>query len=477
MNMIKVKLFFISTMFLVSCITTQHDRAKTSRFLGTTPEDQLIGKLIDEIDNHYIDPVSYQTLMFGAVKGLEKTVGPTGLLDKRDGKVVVVSPRTRKVYNFSSGSEENFNLFIRAIFDVVDYAEANHSSLTRLDIVESMSKGILSTLDYQCNLIAPGDIKPTVNRPVHIALAGLMLIIKDDYPTVLGTYCESPAQKAGVRDGDKIVAIEGMPTKGLDLASVIRHFSKHKGDLLELEVLKELESTYEKIQLGRINFPFKTVYIGSVRNKYAHIRVMRFDKSTVEELSNTLTMLENDSFLEGIVLDFRFNTGGVLSEAIRISNLFMDSGVITQTKGKSTYHTRVFKALRKNLTKRYKMVILTNGITAGGSEIVASALQDNQIALVVGLPTYGFRILQTCAPLSLGYGVTYPVSKSYRPKNNLIGGDRVKPDLIIEPKENMHMGGYCDPKTDRLVEKAFKLLELSQSAKHKDLLKAASRVK
>jgi carboxyl-terminal processing protease len=476
MNMIKIKLIFITTIILVSCVTTQPGAVKPAKFLGATPEDQLIGKLIDLIDNHYIDPVSYQTLMSGAIKGLEILVGPTGLMDTRDAKVVVISPQTRQAYNFSSGSEEDFNLFIRAVFDVVDFAEATYSNHTRLDIVESMSKGILSALDYQCKLIAPGETIQLVNRPGHIATAGLILFVKEDYPAVLATHCGSPAQKADIRVGDKLVAIAGVPTKGLELASVIRCFAEHKGDPIDIEVLKGSELTKQKIQLIRTNFPGKTVYLGSARNKYAHIWVPRFDQSTVEELSNILTMLEDDPLVEGIILDLRFNTGGVLSEAIRITNLFMNDGVITQTKGKSSYHTRVFKAFNRSPRKNYKMVLLTNGMTAGGAEIVTAALQDNQIALVMGMPTHGYPILKTRASLTMGYAVTYPVSKSYRPKSNLIEGDRVQPDVLSETQTMMYMENLCDLKADEMVEKAYMLLDLSRSAKHKDMLKAASSI-
>jgi carboxyl-terminal processing protease len=166
--------------------------------------------------------------------------------------------------------------------------------------------------------------------------------------------------------------------------------------------------------------------------KIAYIRISNFQSKTTNDLSAELEKLENGNKLEGVILDLRNNPGGLLSQAIDVSDLFLESGVIVSTKGRESSQDMKATAHKKKVDRRYPIVVLVNGGSASAAEIVAGALQDNKRALILGTKTFGKGSVQTIIPLSDGSGLRLTTAMYYTPSGRSIQASGIEPDVEVK---------------------------------------------
>ena len=162
-----------------------------------------------------------------------------------------------------------------------------------------------------------------------------------------------------------------------------------------------------------------------------YVRISNFQGNTSEDLVSALKDLEKDGKMRGLIIDLRNNPGGLLSQAIDVSELFLDSGIIVTTKGRGSSHNIKASAHKEGTKRDYPIVVLVNGGSASASEIVAGALQDNKRALILGSRTFGKGSVQTILPLSDGSGLRLTTARYYTPSGKSIQSSGITPDLVI----------------------------------------------
>jgi carboxyl-terminal processing protease len=196
-------------------------------------------------------------------------------------------------------------------------------------------------------------------------------------------------------------------------------------------VLRKGEEKPLEFKITRGVIPLKSVRYFFLTPDIGYVRVSTFQGNTSEALSEALRELEKDGKMKGLVLDMRNNPGGLLSQAIDVSEMFLDSGVIVSTKGRTGSHDIEARAHKNSRPRHYPMIVLVNGGSASAAEIVAGALQDNKRAMILGSRTFGKGSVQTILPLSDGSGLRLTTARYYTPSGKSIQSSGITPDIEI----------------------------------------------
>jgi len=206
-----------------------------------------------------------------------------------------------------------------------------------------------------------------------------------------------------------------------------------KGTSVKVTVLREGTPEPIEFDLVRDVIPIESVRASRLKPGYGYIRITNFNSNTFEDLEKALKTFESaPEPLKGLVLDFRDNGGGLLDQAIKVSDLFLDDGVILTIKGRSPRNTKEFKAHPNDEKKSYPIVALINGGSASASEIVVGALQDHKRALVLGTTSFGKGSVQTVETLREGYGLKLTIALYYTPSGRSIQAKGIEPDIVIK---------------------------------------------
>ncbi len=264
---------------------------------------------------------------------------------------------------------------------------------------------------------------------------GLEVTIQDGELTVVSPVVESPGERAGIKPGDRIVSIDGAPTKDMNLTDAIRKMKGPAGTKSVLEIMREGFASPQKLTLVRDRIRTQSVdmKILDPDRRYAYVRIRAFQERTDRNLMKALddARAAAQGQIRGLVLDLRNNPGGLLDQAVRVSDVFLSSGVIVTTAGRGRRNVEVERAHEKDTEPAYPMIVLVNKGTASASEIVAGALQDHGRAVIMGTPTFGKGSVQTIIELEDGSGLKLTVARYYTPKNRSIQELGISPDVVV----------------------------------------------
>ncbi|MBK5102006.1 MAG: S41 family peptidase, partial [Desulfobacteraceae bacterium] len=249
---------------------------------------------------------------------------------------------------------------------------------------------------------------------------GIEITIKDNILTVVSPIEGTPAYKEGLKAGDKIIAIENKSTKDMTLMEAVKKIRGPKGTKIRLTIKREGTDKPLEFSITRDVIPLKSVRHHLLTPEIGYVRISNFQSKTAKDLSSVLKKLENGRRLKGLILDLRNNPGGLLSQAIEVSDLFIDSGVIVSTKGRASSQNIEATAHKNSKERNYPLVILVNAGSASAAEIVAGALQDNKRALILGTRSFGKGSVQTILPLSDGSGLRLTTARYYTPSGKSI---------------------------------------------------------
>jgi carboxyl-terminal processing protease len=253
---------------------------------------------------------------------------------------------------------------------------------------------------------------------------------------------DTPAAKAGIKAGDYIIKIDGKSVQGMSLTDAINMMRGKAGSRLVLTVLRKGEEPRD-IEVVRARIEVSSVKSRVLEPGIAAVRISQFQTHTGRDLRREIEKLRGDGKtpMKGLVLDLRNNPGGVLDGAIAVSDLFLDSGVIVSTRGRTADSEQQFSATSGDMLPGLPLVVLVNGGTASASEIVAGALQDNHRALIVGSTTFGKGSVQTVLPLTAGKGIKLTTARYYTPSGRSIQAQGIKPDIEVQPAKVSLLGG------------------------------------
>jgi carboxyl-terminal processing protease len=218
----------------------------------------------------------------------------------------------------------------------------------------------------------------------------------------------------------------------MTIIDAVKHIRGEKGTKVKLTIMRGTNDKPLEFVVTRNVIPLKSVRQFFLTPSIGYVRVSNFQSKTTEDLVAALDSLEKDGKLEGLVLDLRNNPGGLLSQAIEVSDLFLDSGVIVSTKGRDTSQNMEVSAHKNSKERSYPVVVVVNGGSASAAEIVAGALQDNKRALVLGSKTFGKGSVQTILPLSDGSGLRLTTARYYTPRGRSIQVSGIDPDVEVK---------------------------------------------
>jgi carboxyl-terminal processing protease len=260
---------------------------------------------------------------------------------------------------------------------------------------------------------------------------GIEITVKDHILTVVSPIEDTPAYTVGIKAGDKIIKVEGESTKDMTLMDAVKKIRGPKGTQVKLTIAREGAQKPLEFSITRDVIPLKSVKYYSLTPEMGYVRISNFQSKTAKDLSIALEELEKPGKLEGLIVDLRNNPGGLLSQAIEVSELFLDSGVIVTTKGRNSSQNIKATAHKIEIQRDYPIIVLVNGGSASASEIVAGALQDNKRAVILGTRTFGKGSVQTILPLSDGSGLRLTTSLYYTPSGRSIQSSGIIPDIEL----------------------------------------------
>lgn len=321
------------------------------------------------------------------------------------------------------------DLFTKVLYIVEkDYVEPVDGE----NLVYGAIKGMLGTLDPYSIFLTPDIYKELkVDTLGRFGGIGIEITLHNGVLTVVSPIDDTPASRAGVQPGDSILKINGVITKNMNLADAVRRMRGSKNSKITLTLYREGVHKPFDVTLNREVIKIKSVKSDLLDNKVAFLRITSFQENTSQELEKAISDLKKRApGLQGIIIDLRNNPGGLLDQAVEVSNLFLKSGTIVSTRDRKG-ETEVRSAAPEAYRFSEPVVVLINKGSASASEIVAAALQDNKRAKLLGTLSFGKGSVQTVIDLGDSTGLKLTIAKYYSPLGKVIDGKGVAPDFVV----------------------------------------------
>ena len=349
-----------------------------------------------------------------------------GFLIGAQGKRTVPGADDKEIYQY-----------LKTFSDVIDLVKKNYvEEVKDKEVVYAAIKGILESLDAHSSFMPPEMYKEMQSETKgEFGGIGIEITIKDGFPTVITPIEDTPAYKAGLKSGDHIIKIDGKPTKNMSLVDVVKLIRGAKGKPVNLTVVREGFTAPKDYRVVRDTIVVKSVKFRMLEDDYGYIRITQFQERTAKDLDNALKELVKSNKgkpLKGVLLDLRNDPGGLLEQAVEVSDKFIEDGLIVYIEGRKKDDKQVKFNARKNDDYLGPLVVIVNEGSASASEIVAGALQDHKRAIVVGAKTFGKGSVQTVFPLGDGSAVRLTTAKYFTPKGRSIQAEGITPDIIVD---------------------------------------------
>lgn len=337
--------------------------------------------------------------------------------------------------NLANGEETYKGL--KLFTDVIELIEKNY--VDEVDTEKLMQKaiqGMVRSLDPHSSFLPPEAFEELqVDTHGEFGGIGIVITVKDGILTVVSPIEGTPAYKAGIQAGDKIIKVDDESTQDMELWEAVKKMRGKQGTKVVISIMREKEPDPIDFILVRDIIPIESVKSMVLRPGYGYIWVTNFRDNTTDDIAKAIKAFENESTpLKGLILDLRDNPGGLLNQAISTADLFLDKGRIVSIKGRLEKHTKSYDARPKGTLPKYPMVVLINEGSASASEIVAGALQDNKRALILGTVSFGKGSVQTVEALRDGYGLKYTIALYYTPNDRSIQAQGIEPDVLVKQR-------------------------------------------
>jgi len=295
-------------------------------------------------------------------------------------------------------------------------------------------KGMLRELDPHTNFMPPEIFKDfETETSGEFGGLGIEISVTNGILTIISPIEDTPAWEAGIKAGDKVIAVDGKSTKGLSLVEASQLMKGKKGSKVVLRIVREDEDAPRDIPIVRGSVKIKSVKYTNLDDGYAYIKITSFIENTAKDLEKAIDgHIKNNKKMEGLIIDMRRNPGGLLDQAVKVSDMFLKDGPIVSTIGRNKKDKEVSNSTKKGRFTDFPIIILVNEYTASASEIVSGALQDNKRALIVGQRTFGKGSVQSVVKLGDGSGLKLTVARYYTPSGVSIQAEGIKPDIEIE---------------------------------------------
>jgi carboxyl-terminal processing protease len=303
-------------------------------------------------------------------------------------------------------------------------------------LINGAITGMLASLDPHSAYLTP-DLYRDLEVETRGSFGGLgiEITIKNDLLTVVSPIEGTPAYEAGVKAGDEIIKINDDFTEGMTLTDATKMMRGPKGSKIRLTLHRQGISDLFMVSVVRDVINIKSVRTTELKEGYGYVRITTFQDGTNEDVEKAIDKFrkDNQGQIKGIVLDLRDNPGGLLDQAVSVSDDFLDGGLIVYTQGRLENQQQKYFAHKKRDFSDFPMVVLVNGGSASASEIVAGALQDQRRAIIEGTQTFGKGSVQTILPLDDQSALRLTTARYFTPNGLSIQAVGITPDVVVEP--------------------------------------------
>ncbi len=328
--------------------------------------------------------------------------------------------------------------------------------IDQAETMDAAINGVLQSLDPYSGYMSPEVFKESRDETSgEFGGLGIEVTMEAGVVKVITPIDDTPAAKAGVKAGDYIIKINGQQVQGKTLMEAVNLMRGPAGSPIEITIRRVGLKKAKIIKIIREIIEVRSVISKQIQNKIGYIRLRAFNENSGSQLKNEISKIEKNKKTVGYILDLRNNPGGLLSQAVKISDFFLNDGEIVSTNGRKSRENRKFFAQKGDKINGKPLIVLINNGSASAAEIVAGALQDHKRAVLLGEATYGKGSVQSIIPLKNKGAIRLTVSKYYLPSGKSISEVGVIPDIKVE-EEGEDFSINSD--TDNQLNYALKLL-------------------
>ena len=409
----------------------------------------VLTRVISYIKNYYFDParIDPQKMFKSALEGVARSI-PSVMVDfdEVSSQVRVRVDTSEEQFNFGDvNSVWKIQYRLSEIFRFLQpYLE---SGVDPKDVEFSAINGMLDTLDPHSIHMTPSlyrDLK--MSTVGNFGGLGIQIGIREGKLTTIAPLRDTPAWRAGMKSNDHIQRIDGQSTVNMSLDEAVRLMRGKRGTGVKLTIMRKGWSAPKTIEIIRDIIPINSIHHKLLPGKIGFIQISNFQGNTVKDLKKALAEMKRRGNLQGLILDLRINPGGLLDSAVKVSDLFLDSGTIVTTVGAGNERLEMSQANFMNTEEKYPIAVLISSSSASASEIVAGALKNNNRAVLIGERTFGKGSVQVLYDMDDGSALKLTVAQYLTPGDVSIQSVGVVPDISLMPvlieKENIEFYSY-----------------------------------
>ena len=349
--------------------------------------------------------------------------------------ITLLAPKT-----YGSSSDEEKYKYLDLFGQVLDRVRSSYvEEVTDQELIEKAIDGMLSGLDPHSGFMNEEVFhEMQMDTEGKFGGLGIEITMEEGFVKVIAPIEDTPAYDAGVLAGDYIIQIDETPVFGLTLNEAVELMRGKKGEPIVITISRANTEPFE-IEIIRDYIKIRSVK-SEVLNNIGYLRITSFNEQTESGLLNAIKKIEQENKIKGYVLDVRSNPGGLLTQAVKVTDIFLERGEIVSTRGRDKKDIRRYRAKKSDRTNGKPLVVIIDGGSASASEIVAGALQDHKRAIIIGTQSFGKGSVQTIIPFQVSNsdnltGIRLTTARYYTPSGESIQGKGIVPDIIIEQGE------------------------------------------
>ena len=392
-------------------------------------ELQLVQEVVSQVSDNYVLALDPVRLAVAAIEGMSSAAAGERIIAERQGDAVrLQAGEASMVLPLSRDGRMNRESVSTAYHFMRQKAAATPSK----ELAYGAIDGMLAQLDPHSSFMTPEVYKEMrLETQGTFGGLGIQVAVKDRQLTVVTPIAGTPADRAGIQPGDRIVRVDDMLTQQMTLMEAVQRLRGLAGSKVTLTILRHESPGPFQVTLTREVIALKPVKLVTLEQSIGYIKIVSFSEQSGRNLQQAVqTLIEKG--VKGVILDLRGNNGGLFNESIRAAELFLDEGQpVVSTASRHKNEAAHYKAAHPGALVKVPMIVLVNGGSASASEIVAAALQDLKRALIVGSKTYGKGSVQTIIPLKDGSALRLTTARYVTPAGRSIDGVGIQPDLVI----------------------------------------------
>lgn len=375
-------------------------------------------------------------IVLGVLVGTLVTIGENTFADSKPGQTDAQA--LKKAVDKNNDNDQKLPLSeLRKLVATMHQVKQGYvEKVSDKTLLDNAMHGMIDRLDPHSAYLDPDEYKQlSISTSGQFGGLGVKVHMDNGYLQVISPIDDTPASKAGIQPGDKIIRVDDEPVKGMSMSEAVHSMRGKPGSKISLSIVRKGHNKPIHLHLKRADIHVDSVKSHMLDSGYGYVRISQFTEDTGKNIDKALDSLKKqaDGSLKGLVLDLRNNPGGVLKAAVDVSSDFVGSGRIVSIKGRAADTERKFKAKPGDKLDGAPIVVLVNKGTASAAEIVAGALQDDHRAVIMGNKTFGKGSVQTVLPLNDGSAVKLTTARYYTPSGRSIQAEGIKPDIKLAP--------------------------------------------